>query len=109
MKERWYDLRKLNKTMRKYCYRNKALIKKINYMDTDGNTFLEDKKVIWCKDRKNEHEGWCSCNLQIVCPLVINYRSDMKPEPAGTCNRECHDDKMREAIEAFVTLNPNIY
>ena len=109
MKDRWYDLRKHTKSMRKHLYRNKALIKKINYMDNDSNTFLEDKKVIWCKGHENEYEGWCSCSLQLVCPFVANYRSDKEAEALGHCKRECHDELMREAIESFTTLNPNIY
>lgn len=109
MKCRWYDMRKLNKSMRKYVYRNKALIKKINYMDDKGDVFYKDLKVVWAKGRKNEHEGWGACNLQMVCPFVANYRSDKIAEALGKCNRECHDKKMREAIEAFITLNPNIY
>ena len=109
MKTRWYDLKKLTKSMRKHVYRNKALIIKINYLDSEGNYSNEDKKVIWCEGHRSEHTGWCSCSLQLVCPFVANYRSDKVPEALGKCNKECHDEQMREAIEAFTTLNPNIY
>ena len=108
MKARWYNLNQLNRSMRKHVYRNKALIKRVNYMDPKGHYSFEDKKVVWCEGHENEHPGWCTCTLQIVCPFVVNYRSDKKAEALGRCKRECHNEQMREAIEAFTTLNPNI-
>jgi len=103
MKEK-YDKRKLNHRARQHYYHVKRLIKRINYLDPEDKYSFEDKEVIWCKGLKNEHKGWCSCNLQLVCPYVLNYRSDTNDTILGKCKRECHDEKKRKAIEAFITF-----
>lgn len=100
MRQRWYDKRRFRR-WGNHLYRQKALIKRIWYLDPDGNYNLEDKEVTWCKGMKSEHEGWCACSLQLVCPMrpVVNFAY-------GNCKRECHDPLMREALEAYITLKP---
>ena len=106
MGHREYDKRKIAKKVRDWFYRQRALIKRVVYTDPDANISYEDKKVVWCKDKPDMHIGWCCCNLQIVCPFV---QPEGKHGALTRCNRECHDPQMKEAIEAWCTLNPHIY
>lgn len=108
-----YDLRKISKRVRASFYRQKAILQRINYLYPDSLWSHEIKPCVWNKGEVNERTGYPSCSLQLVCPYVGNYRygSDGNKiiDAIGRCNHECRDPQIREAIEAFCSLHPNIY
>ena len=84
-------------------------IHKAGWWYPDGS-FRTDKpeRCVWKQFDGTEHEGWPACTLQLVCRKVCNYRTDSEHGALGRCDCECRDEAVREAIEAFVTLMPDI-
>jgi hypothetical protein len=112
-KFRTYSWRKIAKDAKPHFYKQKALIHKINYLYPDGKYSLEIKPCVWNKGSIDEYEGYPSCSGQLVCPYVGNwrYKSDGTKiiDALGRCGHECTDPMIREAIEAWISLHPNIY
>jgi hypothetical protein len=102
------DLRKLSKKARPHFYRQKQLIHKIWYLYPDHTYRLEIEPCVWNEGTSQERKGWPACSGQLTCPFVNCERSDHEQSPLGHCNQECRDNRMKEAIEAWITLNPNI-
>lgn len=108
MRSRRYDMRKIVNKAKPNYYHQKALIHKILYLYPDHTYSLEIKPCVWNKGQYNEHEGWPACTLQLVCPFVSCHRNDHEQSPLGRCDQECRDPQMKEAIEAWTTLNPGV-
>jgi len=106
------DMRRIAKKAKPHFYRQKTLIHKISYLYPDHTYSLEIKPCIWNKGKKNERKGFPACTGQLTCPYVGNWGYNSKGkkriEALGRCQHECTDDKIREAIEAWITLHPHI-
>lgn len=102
------DLRKLSKKARPHFYRQKQIIHKLWYLYPDHTYRLDIEPCIWNEGTPQERKGWPACSGQLTCPFVNCERSDHEQSPLGHCNQECRDSRMKEAIEAWITLNPNI-
>jgi len=109
MRERTKKLH-YRKNWRKHWWKANFYVHKIGYWYPDGTFSDEIKPCVW-KDwiTEEEREGWPACTLQLTCPYMWNYVSDRPLNPGGRCNQECRDQATREAIEAFITLLPDVY
>lgn len=105
-KWRKFDLRKFSHSNKGHYYKQKAVITKIGYWYPDSSFSTEIKPCVWNKGRKDEYKGYPSCSLQLVCPFVNGH---LKDGNLIRCNNQCKEPMMKEAIEAFISLNPEIF
>lgn len=108
MKYPFYNKRKIANKNKPHYYRQKALIQKIWYLYPDHTYRSNIESCIWNEGKHDEHKGYPACSAQLVCPFVACQRSDHQHSPLGKCKQECKNPKMKEAIEAWITLNPDI-
>jgi len=104
MKYHTYKIPKGHKSL----YKQKAAIHRVMFLYPDNTYSHEIKPCVWNEGTPQERKGYPACMFQLVCPFVSCQRHDHEQNPLGKCNNECLDPQMREAIEAWVTLNPTI-
>ena len=111
-RNRSYDLRKIARRAKAAFYRQRAILQRVGFHYPDRSFSYEIQPCIWNEGKEDERRGWPSCTLQLVCPYVGNYRYNSDGSKIigalGRCQHECKDPQIREAIEAFCSLHPEI-
>lgn len=103
------EIHEKNKKRSEKIGKNVVKEKRIMYIYPDGHWDFNIEKCIWNKGLENEYEGYPSCTAQLVCPYVKNWCCNADVGVLEKCNNDCRDERIREAIEAWISLHPKIF